>query len=59
MDDYEALEASIEAEILAAQTEAETHGTMAGGPNAPRDIFEDVYEEMPPRLIEQREEAGY
>jgi 2-oxoisovalerate dehydrogenase E1 component alpha subunit len=59
MDDYEALEASIEAEVLAAKTEAELHGTMAGGPNAPRDIFEDVYEEVPPRLIEQREEAGY
>jgi 2-oxoisovalerate dehydrogenase E1 component alpha subunit len=59
MADYEALEVSIEAEVLAAQTEAEAHGTMSGGPNAPRDIFEDVYEEMPARLIEQREEAGY
>ena len=59
MDDFAALEASIEDEILAAQGEAEAHGTMSGGPSAPGDIFEDVYEKMPQRLIEQREEAGY
>ena len=29
---------------------------MSGGPSAPGNIFEDVYEKMPQRLIEQRED---
>ncbi|MEL6533597.1 MAG: 2-oxoisovalerate dehydrogenase E1 component, alpha subunit, partial [Pseudomonadota bacterium] len=40
--------------------EAESIGTMGSGaqPSA-RDMFEDVYAEMPPHLIAQRREAGY
>ncbi|MFV0297599.1 MAG: 3-methyl-2-oxobutanoate dehydrogenase (2-methylpropanoyl-transferring) subunit alpha [Hyphomicrobiaceae bacterium] len=47
-------------EVITAQKEAEAIGTLASG-NAPspRDMFEDVYAEMPPHLIRQRQEAGY
>ncbi len=57
-EEFEALEASIEEEVAAAQAEAESHGTMRGGPPAPRDFFEGVFAEMPPHLVEQRREAG-
>ena len=53
-------EAEVDAEILAAQKEAESHGTLHTGPKpSVRDMFEDVYEEMPPHLRRQRQEAGY
>ena len=53
-------EAEITDEVLAAQKEAESVGTLSTGstPSA-RDMFEDVFEEMPPHLIKQRQEAGY
>ena len=37
------------------QAEAESHGTLHEGPQASRDIFEDVYENMPPHLQKQRD----
>ena len=53
-------EAEIDAEILAAQKEAESHGTLHTGPKpSVRDMFEDVYEEMPAHLRRQRQEAGF
>lgn len=53
-------EAEIDAEVLAAQKEAESFGTLHSGPKAsPRDIFEDVFDVMPPHLRRQRQEAGY
>ncbi|MEX6504928.1 3-methyl-2-oxobutanoate dehydrogenase (2-methylpropanoyl-transferring) subunit alpha [Jiella sp. M17.18] len=53
-------EAEIDAEILAAQKEAESHGTLHTGPKpSVRDMFEDVYEVMPDHLRRQRQEAGY
>lgn len=53
-------EAEIADEIITAQKEAEAVGTLSSGstPSA-RDMFEDVYAEMPPHLIKQRQEAGY
>ncbi|MCE7026760.1 3-methyl-2-oxobutanoate dehydrogenase (2-methylpropanoyl-transferring) subunit alpha [Jiella avicenniae] len=52
-------EAEVDAEILAAQKEAESHGTLHTGPKpSVRDIFEDVYEVMPPHLRRQRQKAG-
>lgn len=53
-----------EAEILdtvkTAQRSAEAIGTLNDGkPPSPRDMFEQVYEKMPPHLIRQRQEAGY
>lgn len=53
-------EAEIADEVLSAQKEAEQVGTLSSG-NTPsaRDMFEDVFEEMPPHLVKQRQEAGY
>jgi 2-oxoisovalerate dehydrogenase E1 component alpha subunit len=53
-------EAEIDAEVLTAQRQAEANGTLHSGPKAsPRDIFEDVYDVMPPNLRRQRQEAGF
>jgi 2-oxoisovalerate dehydrogenase E1 component alpha subunit len=47
-------------EVIAAQKKAEAIGTLGSGTApSPRDMFEDVYAEMPPHLIRQRQEAGY
>ena len=46
--------------VVAAQKEAEAIGTLgAGEMPSPRDMFEGVYETMPPHLVRQRQEAGY
>ncbi|BBK43502.1 3-methyl-2-oxobutanoate dehydrogenase (2-methylpropanoyl-transferring) subunit alpha [Allostella vacuolata] len=51
--------AEVEAEVLAAQREAERHGTLhSGGKPSVRDMFEGVYREMPPHLVRQRRQAG-
>lgn len=53
-------EAEIVDTVRAAQKEAEANGTLLSGPKpSPRDMFEDVYAEMPPHLRAQRQEAGY
>ena len=53
-------EAEILDEVIAAQKEAEAHGTLHSGPKpSARDMFEGVYAEMPPHLRRQRQEAGY
>lgn len=53
-------EAEIRDEIIAAQKEAETHGTLHSGRQASvRDMFEGVYAEMPSHLRRQRQQAGY
>jgi len=52
--------AKIEAEVIVAQREAEGYGTLHTAPKAsPRDMFEDVYKEMPPQLRRQRQQAGF
>jgi 2-oxoisovalerate dehydrogenase E1 component alpha subunit len=52
-------EAEILAGVIAAQKEAESHGTLhAGGKPSVRDMFEGVYAEMPPHLRRQRQQAG-
>ena len=52
-------EAEILDEVIAAQKEAERHGTLhAGGKPSTRDMFEGVYAEMPPHLRRQRQQAG-
>ena len=52
--------AEISDQVLAAQKEAESHGTLhAGGSPSNRDIFEGLYAEMPPHLKRQRQDAGY
>jgi 2-oxoisovalerate dehydrogenase E1 component alpha subunit len=52
-------EAEILATVIAAQKEAESFGTLhAGGKPSARDIFEDVYAELPPHLRRQRQQIG-
>ncbi|MBI6628495.1 3-methyl-2-oxobutanoate dehydrogenase (2-methylpropanoyl-transferring) subunit alpha [Pontibaca salina] len=53
-------EAQIRDEVIAAQKAAESIGTMHSGRQpSPREMFEDVYAEMPAHLIRQRHEVGY
>jgi len=54
-DEHEAVKLELEAEVIAAQREAEQYGTLADG--AVPDVaamFEDVYKEMPEHLRVQR-----
>jgi 2-oxoisovalerate dehydrogenase E1 component alpha subunit len=52
-------EAEILAGVIAVQKEAESHGTLHSGPHpSARDMFEGVYEEMPPHLRRQRQQGG-
>jgi len=44
-------------EIRAATKEAEKYGVMGSG-SSPKDMFDDVYKEMPPHLREQRQKLG-
>lgn len=57
--EHEHTEKELEAEVVAAQKEAESHGTLLDGriPSAST-IFEDVYETMPAHLRRQRQELG-
>src|SRR5271165_6828961 len=57
---HQQMEAEIMETVMAAQREAESHGTLhAGGKPSVRDMFEGVYAEMPPHLRRQRQEAGF
>jgi 2-oxoisovalerate dehydrogenase E1 component alpha subunit len=52
-------EAEIMDGVIAAQREAEKHGTLhSGGKPSTRDMFEGVYATMPPHLRRQRQKAG-
>jgi len=52
-------EAEILSEVIAVQKEAEAHGTLHSGPHpSARDMFEGVFEHMPPHLRRQRQQAG-
>jgi 2-oxoisovalerate dehydrogenase E1 component alpha subunit len=59
MQEHEEVHKELEAEVAAAQKEAESHGTLLDGriPSAAT-IFEDVYETMPAHLRRQRQELG-
>ena len=51
---HDALQKALEAEVLAAQKEAESHGTLLDGHIPPlASMFEDVYKDMPPHLKHQ------
>ena len=53
-------QAEIADEVMSAQREAEQHGALhAGGRPSVRDMFQDVYAELPPHLRRQRQQAGY
>lgn len=52
-------EAEVKDTIIAAQKEAEKHGTLhSGGKPSTRDMFEGVYADMPQHLRRQRQKAG-
>jgi 2-oxoisovalerate dehydrogenase E1 component alpha subunit len=57
---HELLQAEVMTEVKAIQKKAEAIGTLTSGhlPSG-RDMFEGVYETMPPHLVRQRKEAGY
>lgn len=57
--EHEDTQKELEAQVLAAQKEAEQYGTMTSG-NAPSAaaMFEDVYKEMPEHLRRQRQQLG-
>jgi 2-oxoisovalerate dehydrogenase E1 component alpha subunit len=58
-DRHKQAEAEILASVIEVQKEAETHGTLHTGPHpSARDMFEGVYETMPPHLRRQRQQAG-
>ncbi len=58
-DEHESTQKELEAFVIAAQKEAEAHGTFEHGhtPSAAT-MFDDVYKDMPPHLREQRLQAG-
>ena len=55
--EHEAVQREVEAEVAAAQKEAEKYGTLADGPTQSLSgMFEDVYKDMPAHLQRQRAE---
>ena len=49
----------LEAQVIAAQKEAEQYGTMASGNVfSPAEMFDDIYKEMPEHLRLQRQQLG-
>ena len=56
---HEQAQSELDAEVIAAQKEAETYGTLLDGhiPSA-ASMFEDVYKDMPEHLRRQRQELG-
>jgi 2-oxoisovalerate dehydrogenase E1 component alpha subunit len=58
-DEHTRLQKAVEQEVLAAQKEAESYGTLASGHvHDASTMFDDVYETMPAHLRRQREQAG-
>lgn len=57
--EHAAVERELEAEVTAAQKEAERYGSLASGfMHSPADMFEDVYKDMPAHLRRQRQQLG-
>jgi 2-oxoisovalerate dehydrogenase E1 component alpha subunit len=57
-DEHAATQKEFEAEVAAAQKEAEQYGTLIDGHTPPlATMFEDVYKEMPPHLHDQLRQA--
>ena len=57
--EHEALQKELEAQVAAAQKEAESYGTLADGHmRSAAEMFEDVYKDMPEHLRRQRQQLG-
>jgi 2-oxoisovalerate dehydrogenase E1 component alpha subunit len=60
LNEFEAIKSECRDVVGEAVTEAEKLGTLGSGPAAsPVELFRHVYAEMPPHLVEQRQELGY
>ena len=57
-EQHEALAKELDEYVRAAQKEAESFGTLGVKPASAATMFEDVYKEVPPHLIRQRQELG-
>jgi 2-oxoisovalerate dehydrogenase E1 component alpha subunit len=58
-EEHEKLQRELEAEVMAAQKEAERHGTLVDAHAPPiSSMFEDVYKDMPAHLQDQMRQAG-
>ncbi|MFD0849247.1 3-methyl-2-oxobutanoate dehydrogenase (2-methylpropanoyl-transferring) subunit alpha [Sphingosinicella xenopeptidilytica] len=58
-DQHVALEKELDEVVRAAGKESESYGTLKEGARIPAStMFDDVYKEMPPHLVEQRKQAG-
>ncbi len=56
---HQALQKELEAQVAAAQKEAESYGTLADGHmRSAAEMFEDVYKDMPEHLRRQRQQLG-
>ena len=57
--EHEDTQKELEAQVIAAQKEAEQYGSMASGHVfSPAEMFEDIYEHMPEHLRLQRQQLG-
>jgi 2-oxoisovalerate dehydrogenase E1 component alpha subunit len=58
-EQHSALHRELEDEVIAAQKEAESHGTLSSGPLvSAAAMFDDVYRDMPQHLRRQRQQLG-
>ena len=58
-DRHTALADEVAAEVDEAYAEASSHGSVkSGAVGDPRSMFDDVYEELPPHLVDQRTRLG-
>ena len=58
-EQHEALHKELEAEVMAAQKEAERHGSLVDGHVfSAASLFDDVYKDLPEHLRRQRQELG-
>ena len=59
-DEQASVQQALEAEVIAAQKEAEGYGTLATGPvPSPATMFDDVYKDVPAHLVRQRQQLGF
>ncbi len=58
--EHDAAQKELEAQVAAAQKEAESYGTLADGHmRSAAEMFEDVYKDMPAHLRHQRQQLGF
>jgi 2-oxoisovalerate dehydrogenase E1 component alpha subunit len=57
-EQHAALEQQCDEEVRAALKEAESYGTLGTPPDRPESMFDDVFKELPPHLVQQRREVS-